>query len=143
MVRPRRTAEHTVEGPVASHQLDATPDTCFWGFFDQALPPALTVDPGDVVDVRALTHHAGDAPDLMMDDGVRAVWASVAEADRGPGVHIMTGPVAVRGAVAGGAVSVRIESTSARLPYGSTASAHWGALHERFGEEWVCTTSPA
>jgi acetamidase/formamidase len=121
----------------ATHQLDATPDTCFWGYFDQSLAPALKVAPGDSVDVRALTHHAGDAPDLMMDDGVRAIWDAVREGDRGPGVHIMTGPIAVAGAEPGGVVSVRIESTAARLPYGSTASAHWGALHDRFGEEWV------
>ena len=31
------------------HVLKATPETCFWGFFDQSLPPVLTIDSGDIV----------------------------------------------------------------------------------------------
>ena len=54
----------------ALHVLRATPRNCFWGFFDRALPPVLTVRSGDIVHVETLTHQAGDAPDLLMDDGV-------------------------------------------------------------------------
>jgi acetamidase/formamidase len=62
-----------------------------WGFFDPRLPPALTVTPGDLVAIETLTHHAGDAPDLLMDAGIRDVFERVH--DRGPGVHILTGPI--------------------------------------------------
>ena len=87
--------------PGPRHDLRATPATCFWGYFDRAQPPVLSIRSGDVVRVEAITHHAGDAPDLLMDDVVRAVWAGIPEADRGPGVHVMTGPIAVEGAEPG------------------------------------------
>jgi acetamidase/formamidase len=127
----------TVTQSPATHQLAATPDTCFWGYFDRDEPPVLEVASGDRVKIEALTHHAGDAPDLMMDDGVRAVWEAIAVEDRGPGVHVMTGPIAVAGAEPGGTVAVTVKSLTPRLRYGSTAAAHWGALHADFGEEWI------
>ncbi len=106
------------------HTLKATPQTCFWGFFDKTLPPVLTIDPGDIVYVEALTHHAGDAPDLLMDAGVKAVYDQVN--DRGPGVHIMTGPISVRGAEPGDTLMVRILKTEPRLPYGSNIASPLG-----------------
>ena len=63
------------------HDLRATPATCFWGFFDAALPPVLRVRSGDLVRIETLTHQAGDAPDLMMDAGVRAVCDAIPMAD--------------------------------------------------------------
>src|SRR5262249_45888901 len=79
------------------HELRATPATCFWGFFDRDRPPVLRVRSGDLVSIETLTHQAGDAPDLMMDSGVEAVYAGIPLDQRGPGVHIMTGPIAVEG----------------------------------------------
>ena len=55
-------------------RLTAAPEHCFWGFLDPALEPVLTVDDGTELTIEAVTHHAGDAPDLMMDDGMRAIW---------------------------------------------------------------------
>ena len=57
--------------PGALHHLRATPKTVHWGYFDAALAPALTVKSGDLIQAEAITHHAGDAPDLMMDEGDR------------------------------------------------------------------------
>ena len=117
------------------HTLKATPETCFWGFFDKDLPPVLTIDSGDIVYVEALTHHAGDAPDLLMDAGVKAVYEKVT--DRGPGVHIMTGPIAVRGAEVGDTLMVRVLKTQPRLNYGSNIAAHWGYLYDSFKKERI------
>ncbi|WP_432810681.1 acetamidase/formamidase family protein [Pantanalinema sp. GBBB05] len=117
------------------HTLKATSKTCFWGFFDKTLPPILTIESGDIVYVEALTHHAGDAPDLLMDDGVREVYEKLT--DRGPGVHIMTGPIAVKGAEPGDTLMVRILNTQPRLPYGSNAAAHWGYLYNTFKKERI------
>jgi len=117
------------------HILKATPETCFWGYFDKTQPPVLTVNPGDIVYVEALTHHAGDAPDLLMDAGVKAVYDKVT--DRGPGVHIMTGPIAVRGAEPGDTLMVRILKTEPRLAYGSNIDAHWGYLYDAFKKERI------
>jgi acetamidase/formamidase len=119
------------------HHLPATPATCYWGYIDREQPPVLEVDDGDVIEVEAITHHAGDAPDLLMDDGVRAIWSAIAEADRGPGVHILTGPIHVRGAEPGDVLAVRIIDMTPRLPYGSNCAANWGLLYDVFGKERV------
>jgi acetamidase/formamidase len=121
----------------ASHALPATPGTCFWGYFDNTLAPVLEVESGDVVALELLTHQAGDAPDLMMDDGVRRVYDGIAPSERGPGVHIMTGPVSVRGAEPGDALQVDILEIRPRLAYGTNVAAWWGYLYRDFGKERV------
>lgn len=128
-------AADTIRDAGNLHILKATPKTCFWGFFDKTLPPVLTVNSGDIIYVEALTHHAGDAPDLLMDDGVKAVYDQVT--DRGPGVHIMTGPIQVKGAEPGDTLMVRILKTEPRLPYGSNIAAHWGYLYNTFKKERI------
>jgi acetamidase/formamidase len=117
------------------HDLPATPGTVRWGYFDNAVPPALVVESGDLVRIRTLTHHAGDAPDLLMDDEVAALYEAVS--DRGPGPHILTGPIAVTGARPGDTLAVRIHAAEPRLPYGSNLAAHWGHLHRDVGKERV------
>jgi acetamidase/formamidase len=119
------------------HRLPATPDTCYWGYIDRDQPPCLVIDDGDIVEVEAVTHHAGDAPDLMMDDGVRALWAAIAEDARGPGVHILTGPIHVRGAEPGDTLAVRIIDMAPRFRYGSNCAANWGLLYDTFGKERI------
>src|SRR3954452_14440338 len=104
-------------------RLAAPSETCLWGHIDRDTPPVLEVDPGDIIEIEAITHHAGDAPDLMMDDGIRAIWAATPEAERGPGVHIMTGPIAVLGAMPGATQGVRILDMWPRLPHGSNCAA--------------------
>ncbi len=121
----------------AEYSLDATPENCFWGFFDRDLPPVLTVPSGAVIDVRAVTHHSGDAPDLLMDDGVRAIWEGIPAQDRYPGVHIMTGPIAVDGAVPGTSLLVRVLDMAPRMPYGSNCAANWGLLYDVMGKERI------
>lgn len=120
--------------PVA---LAATPESCFWGYLDAAEPPTITVESGTVVDIEAVTHHSGDAPELMMDDGVRAIWDAIAPEDRAPGVHIMTGPVAVEGAEPGDSLLVRILDMKPRVRFGSNCAANWGLLYDTFGKERI------
>ena len=122
---------------MAAHRLTADPDTCYWGYLDPSEPHVLTVEPGDEVMIEAVTHHAGDAPDLLMDDGIRAIWEGIPEAERTPGVHIMTGPIHVAGATPGDTLRVEILGTTPRLPYGSNCAANWGLFHERFGKERI------
>jgi acetamidase/formamidase len=119
------------------HVLRATPENCFWGFFDRDRPPVLTVRSGDIVHVETLTHQAGDAPDLLMDDGVRSVYGGIAPDQRGPGVHVMTGPIAVEGARPGDTLEVRILAMRARLPYGTNIGAWWGYLYPETSKERI------
>ncbi len=97
----------------------------------------LSVEPGEVVEIEAVTHHAGDAPDLLMDDGIKAIWDGIAPETRTPGVHIMTGPIEVAGAQPGDALVVEILAMWPRLAYGSNCAAHWGRLYEDMGKERI------
>jgi acetamidase/formamidase len=117
------------------HELAATPQTVHWGYFDHAIEPVLTVASGDLVRIETLTHHAGDAPDLLMDEGIERVFEEVL--DRGPGPHLLTGPIAVAGAAPGDVLQVEILSAEPRLPYGSNLAGHWGQLYGDFGKERV------
>jgi acetamidase/formamidase len=117
------------------HELRATPNTVHWGYFDCSMAPALRIASGDIVRIEALTHHAGDAPELMMDDGITAIFDAIPPDDRNPGVHIMTGPIHVEGARPGDMLEVRYLQMTPRLLYGSNLAAHWGHLYKEFGEK--------
>src|ERR1700748_1080149 len=127
-----------VLSPAASatvHRLPATPSTVHWGYFDPRLTPVLTGPSGDLVAIETLTHHAGDAPDLLMDAGIADVFDRVT--DRGPGPHLLTGPIAVDGARPGDVLQVDILEATPRLPYGSNLAAHWGLLYREIPVERV------
>lgn len=129
--------EHAAERARARptlHTLKATPANVHWGYFDADLAPALRVRSGDIIAAEAITHHAGDAPELMMDAAITALYEGVPEADRNPGVHVMTGPVFVEGAKPGDMLEVHYLSMTPRLRYGSNLAAHWGHLYKEFGE---------
>jgi acetamidase/formamidase len=119
------------------HELPATPATCFWGFFDATLAPVLRVRSGDLVQIETLTHQAGDAPDVMMDAGIEAVYRGIPMESRGPGVHVMTGPIHVEGAVPGDTLELRVLSMEPRLPYGTNIAAWWGHLYDDFHKERI------
>lgn len=129
---PGRVRPDTAPG--ALHPLKATPKTVHWGYFDAALAPALRIKSGDLVQAEAITHHAGDAPELMMDEAVTAIFEGVPAADRNPGVHIMTGPIHVEGAKAGDILEVRYLAMTPRCAYGSNLAANWGYLYKEFSE---------
>ncbi|MCL1926030.1 MAG: acetamidase/formamidase family protein [Syntrophorhabdaceae bacterium] len=117
------------------HILKATPETVKWGYFDNSQKPALTIKPGDIVEIETITHHAGDAPDLLMDDGVRAIYDAIPESERIPGVHIMTGPICVEGAEPGDVLEVKVLDMRPRLDYGINFGANWGLLYEDFKQK--------
>jgi acetamidase/formamidase len=118
-------------------RLPATPETCRWGVIDRATAAVLTVPPGATINVEAVTHHAGDAPDLLMDQGISALWHGIPPSERGPGVHLLTGPIDVEGATPGGVVAVQILEMTPRLRYGSNCAANWGLLYKTFGKERI------
>jgi acetamidase/formamidase len=116
------------------HVLRATPDNVHWGYFSASQPPALHVKSGDLVQIEAVTHHAGDAPELLMDEDIRELYAAIPEHDRQPGVHIMTGPIFVEDARPGDMLEIRYLDMRPRFPYGSNLAASWGYLYKEFGE---------
>ncbi|CAM3838435.1 acetamidase/formamidase family protein [Alkalicoccus chagannorensis] len=110
------------------HRLPAVPETVHWGFWDNELEPNLRVKSGDFVYVETVTHHAGDAPDKMMDEGIRRIYDAIPEEARKPGPHLLTGPIYVEEAEPGDMLEVQILDLEPRLPYGSNLSAPWGYL---------------
>jgi acetamidase/formamidase len=121
--------------PTALHTLNATPATVHWGYFDPSIRPALRIKSGDLVSAEAITHHAGDAPELMMDEAVTRIFTEIPEDDRNPGVHIMTGPIYVEDAKPGDVLEVRYLRMVPRNNYGSNLAANWGYLYKEFGEK--------
>lgn len=115
------------------HELKATVDTVQWGYLDRDVKPALTIDSGDIVYLETLSHHAGDAPDLMMDDAIKEIYDTVEE--RGPGVHIVTGPIKINDAKPGDVLAVKVLDLQPRLLYGSNFQASWGELVEEFNQK--------
>jgi acetamidase/formamidase len=110
------------------HRLEAAPRTVRWGHFDSELPPALRIASGDTIATRAVTHRAGDAPELMMDAAIRRIFQGVPASERGPGGHVLTGPIHVEGAAAGDTVRVEILELTLPFAVGSNVAAPWGAL---------------
>ena len=99
------------------HHLQASAETCHWGFFDAARKPSLTIDSGDRVTIDTLT----GAPEVVPKAGfyVPPELADVhARAERFGGAHILTGPVAIRGAKPGNVLEVRILDVKLRQDWG-------------------------
>ncbi len=101
------------------HDLPATAPTCHWGFFDAALKPALTIASGERVRIATVS----GGPDLATPaNGARLPeLAEIHErAERMVGGHILTGPIAVRGAKPGSTLEVRILDVKLRQNWGYT-----------------------
>ncbi len=116
------------------HKLPAVPENVHWGFFDPTIAPVLKVKSGDLIMAEAVTHHAGDDPELMMDENIMRIYKEIPENDRNPGVHIMTGPIYVEGAEPGDMLEVRYFQMTPRFNYGCNLAANWGHLYKEFGE---------
>jgi acetamidase/formamidase len=117
-----------VLGAVASaqaprtHRLEATPTTVAYGHYWSETRPVLTIASGDIIDVDTLLTSTPDrlekagVPAADVQASLRAIVDNVK--DRGPGGHILTGPVFVTGAEAGDALEVKILSIDLPIAYG-------------------------
>ena len=97
------------------HSLTASPATVHWGYFDAKLAPRLTVDSGDTVTLHCVSGGPGEVgarPDLLPEH--RAILDEI-KPYLGP--HILTGPVAVRGAQRGDTLEVRIRDVQLRADW--------------------------
>ena len=98
--------------------LPATPSTVVWGYYWAQAKPALTVKSGDTVKMQTVSTCAIDR---MAEAGVpvpqydKDIHAQVT--DRGPGGHILTGPVAIEGAEPGDVLEVQIQKIDVDVPF--------------------------
>jgi acetamidase/formamidase/dienelactone hydrolase len=106
------------------HRLEATPKTVAYGYYWSEARPALRIRSGDVIDVDTLLTNtpmglegAGLPPEKVQAP-LRAIVADVTGDRRGPGGHILTGPVYVEGAEPGDALEVKVLSIDFPIDYG-------------------------
>ena len=110
--------------PPKTHRLAATPATVAYGYYWSAATPVLRIDSGDIIDVDTLLTNtpAGLAksgvPDDKIQASLKAIVAEVTGDRRGPGGHILTGPVYVEGAEPGDVLEVKILSIDLPIDYG-------------------------
>jgi len=107
-----------------THRLEATPSTVAYGYYWADAKPALRVRSGDIIDVDTLLtntpvglERAGVAPSRIQ-DSLKRIVTEVTGDRRGPGGHILTGPVFVEGAEPGDVLEVRIVSIDFAIDYG-------------------------
>jgi len=107
-----------------THRLEATPTTVAYGYYWSAATPVLRIQSGDIIDVDTLLtntpaglERAGVKPESIQ-DSLKRIVAEVTGDRRGPGGHILTGPVFVEGAESGDALEVKILSIDFALDYG-------------------------
>ncbi len=126
----------------AEHTLLASPQTVNFGNFNAANKPALTIASGDTVILEAATQidpaeidASGVVPPSAVPQFVRDIFRDVK--DRGPGPHILTGPIYVTGAAPGDVLEVRILEVEASADYGyNTQRPYSGLLPEDFTGAW-------
>src|SRR5437870_2607261 len=109
-----------------THRLEATPDTVAYGYYWSEAKPALRIASGDIIDVDTLlTNKPGGLvrmglPESKVQDSLRRITTEIPMGDprRGPGGHILTGPVYVEGAEPGDVLEVKILSIDLAIDYG-------------------------
>jgi acetamidase/formamidase len=123
------------------YELKADPTNVHWGYFSAAVKPALTVNSGDVVMIEdvprldpAEAERAGFPPSDIP-ESYRAIYREVK--DRGPGPHIMVGPVYINDAEPGDVLEVRILEVALAYSYGYNRQRPYeGTLPDEFTQFW-------
>src|SRR2546425_2132458 len=107
-----------------THRLEATPSTVTYGYYWSEAKPVLRIASGDIIDVDTMLtsnpmglSRAG-VPDNKIQDSLKAIVSEVTGDRRGPGGHILTGPVYVEGAEPGDALEVKTLSIDFAIDYG-------------------------
>ncbi len=105
--------------------LKATPQTVVWGRYDARAKPALRVKSGSFVEMETLITsspsrlESAGVPTNKVEQSLCDITSQVT--DKGPGGHILTGPVFVEGAEPGDALEVRIISIKLAIDYAYNA----------------------
>jgi acetamidase/formamidase len=113
----------------------AKPETVKHGFFDAAIPAVLTVASGDTVILDTLSGEPADLPDDARLSILPEHRAVLEKSERGPGPHLLTGPVHVEGAMPGDVLQVDILDVGLRQNWGwNVIKPLLGTLPEDFHE---------
>jgi acetamidase/formamidase len=96
----------------------ASLQNCRWGAFDASFPPVATIDPGEVVILECLSGGPEVMPPQEKMMAVHPVLREVHKHLPRLGAHVITGPVAVRGAEPGDALRIDIEKIELGADWG-------------------------
>jgi acetamidase/formamidase len=127
-------------GPTV-HKLRPSPTTVVLGGYDARVKPALTIKSGDIVEIETAYDVAG-----LRQWGVKEEWIRPESREmhldqvkeRGPGPHMLVGPVYVVGAEPGDVLEVRIQAIDLLDPF--AVNVFWpdhGTLAADFPFEYV------
>ncbi len=107
-----------------THRLEATPETVAYGYYWSEAKPVLRIASGDIIDVDTLLTNTPNGltragvPAEKIQESLKAIVAGVTGDRRGPGGHILTGPVYVEGAEPGDVLEVKVLSIDLPIDYG-------------------------
>ncbi|MBX9827781.1 MAG: acetamidase/formamidase family protein [Xanthobacteraceae bacterium] len=126
----------------AEHTLLPTPQTVHIGHFLATLKPVLTIDSGDIVTIEStasivpsVVDASGVVPPSAVPQYQRDIYRTVQ--DRGPGPHVLTGPIEIRGAMPGDVLEVRILDVELALDWGYNRQRPYaGTLPDEFPALW-------
>jgi acetamidase/formamidase len=107
-----------------THRLEATPNTVAYGYYWSEAKPVLRIASGDIIDVDTLLTNSptglgrAGVPPERIQESLKAIVTEVTGDRRGPGGHILTGPVYVEGAEPGDALEVKVLAIDFNIDYG-------------------------
>jgi acetamidase/formamidase len=110
--------------PPKTHRLEATPTTVVYGYYWSEAKPVLRIDSGDIIDVDTLLTNTPEGlaragvADEKIQASLKGIVAALTGDRRGPGGHILTGPVYVEGAEPGDVLEVKVLSIDLPIDYG-------------------------
>lgn len=117
------------------HTLKATRDTVHLGLFSSQLKPVLVIQSGDWVEVETFTGAAvvDQAPPDFVTPELLDICHHLPADRRGPGPHLLTGPIFIEGAMPGDVLEVKLDQIWPRLPVGfNTIRPGKGSLPQLF-----------
>jgi acetamidase/formamidase len=106
-----------------THHVAPTLQNIRWGAFDAGFAPVATVDPGDTVVLECVSGGPEQCPPpggaFAIPERLLAIHEALRRGEvQRPGPHILTGPVAVRGAEPGDCLVVHIEKIELGADWG-------------------------
>jgi acetamidase/formamidase len=119
------------------HELKCAPGNVQAGHYDPEIKPVLRIRSGDVV--RAESCSGVDSDPNVAPSENPPQWAAVEKSitDRGPGVHLLTGPIYVEGAEPGDVLEISFQRYDYVVPFGTVAIApNFSGLPDDFPYEW-------
>src|SRR6266571_6637933 len=108
-----------------TYTLKPTPKTVAWGYYDAKAAPVLRVKSGDTVEIQTLITNSpkrleeAGVPPEQVEQSLRDITDQVK--DKGPGGHILTGPIYIEGAEIGDVLEVKILAAKLAIAYAYNA----------------------